>query len=420
MNARTAAPLALLTLLAGCPSDKEDGATVTVDGSVVTLEGEAIAGARVRIPGHDEQLTDAAGAFSISGVTPPYDVVAVATQDGWTYVAIYAGLGSTTPIVALEPQGTYRSADASGSLADFTAPTGAVTSAAACSPEVRGYTMNVNGAGAFSTVWPIGWQGPAQTTASFYALQFVPDGAALPETYGAVWGQGGVTLSDGGTASGLSLPRGLAADQTVTAAVSGLPSGYTLTYALPAVSFSPDCGIRLPELAAPASSFGYVAPAIDGATFQIAVEARNGAQDAVYAVAALGVGASTVDVTLPQGITISSPGIADTLSPSSPFAWVSGSTGVHVLDLYSGTNPLKVRVVTAGSSATLARLADVGVSLAAGVDYAWSVRTTPFATADEAATLSALQRLAQMRSLAAPYPVTAWAATNSRHNVAAD
>ena len=33
MNARTAAPLALLTLLAGCPSDKEDGATVTVNGS---------------------------------------------------------------------------------------------------------------------------------------------------------------------------------------------------------------------------------------------------------------------------------------------------------------------------------------------------------------------------------------------------
>lgn len=419
MNARLAAPLALLTLLAGCPSDPEGDSTLTVNGTVVTLEGEAIAGARVRIPGHAEQVTDAAGGFSISGVTVPYDVVAVSTQDDWTFAAVYVGLSGSAPVVAIDPQGTRRGSDASGTLADFTAPTGAVTTAIACSAEVHGYTLTPNGTGAFSTVFPIDWQGPAETVASFYALQFTPDADGLPQAYGAFWGLGGVTLTDGGTATGLSLPRGLVAATEVTATVTGLPSGYTLTWALPAVALSPDCGMLLPFLTDLSSPFGYVAPSIDGATFQVAVEARNGAQDAVYAVAALAAGASSLDVALPPGIAISSPGIADTLSPSTPFAWTSGSTGVHVLDLYSGTDPIKVRVVTAATSATLGRIADAGVWLDAGVDYAWTLSTTPFATADEAATLEALRLLAGMRGLNAPLPVTAWAETNSRHNVAA-
>ena len=79
-----------------------------------------------------------------------------------------------------------------------------------------------------------------------------------------------------------------------------------------------------------------------------------------------------------------------------------------------------VRVVTAATGATLGRIADAGVWLDAGVDYAWTLSTTPFATADEAATLEALRLLAGMRSLNAPLPVTAWAETNARHNVAAN
>src|SRR5512133_3092757 len=140
--ARAFSLLAVLPFVAGCP-----GATaptgITVRGTVVSLAGAPVDGARVLVPGHAEQLTDAQGDFTVAEVEPPYDLGAVVGASGDEAVAIYLALSTATPTVALAADDTTRAATAQGNLAFFPAADGSVTVGAFCSTEVTGHTFHV-------------------------------------------------------------------------------------------------------------------------------------------------------------------------------------------------------------------------------------------------------------------------------------
>ena len=89
-------------LSAGCskssstgPSGNGGGGVVTVAGKVIGINGQSVAGVPVLVTGKPSTNTDANGAFSIAGVTTPYDITVVDAAN--KRAIVYKGLSRSDP-----------------------------------------------------------------------------------------------------------------------------------------------------------------------------------------------------------------------------------------------------------------------------------------------------------------------------------
>jgi hypothetical protein len=84
---------------------------MTITGTVVTHEGHPYAGAKVVI-GAQSATSGVGGAFSISGVVPPYDAILI--TDSNTYVTVFRGVSNTTPVLEFVHFDPYQMATVTG------------------------------------------------------------------------------------------------------------------------------------------------------------------------------------------------------------------------------------------------------------------------------------------------------------------
>jgi hypothetical protein len=410
-----AAACAVLLSLAACSSSGNGDGTITVRGAVVSAAGGPVEGARVVVPGRPEATTGADGRFAISGVRAPYTLVAVkaGAQDR---VAIYEGLRRADPVIAVAGQGTVRtSAMPDGTLLDYAPVDGAEVEVQCRGPEVNGWSMTVDGAGAFPSPdygFPITWEGPWEVAVRCTALQLkATDG--LPSEYVAFWSTTGVALASGVSPDAVSLTSTAVSSREVSLSFDPA-AGTSILHAQAAVRFEDPWAHRLPWFT-PTAQVAYRAPVLAGGTFQVALTSETADHDTVTTALDVPEGASSVTVATPAALALQSPAPDAELALSTAFSWSAAPGAVHVLRLSSPSGPL-ILLVTASASATLDRLADAGVTLPASEPYVWSIEAyAPLADVDAYATRRALRDLDWLGAGYAPFPAgaTRWT-TNSR------
>jgi len=365
-------------------------ATITVSGTVIGFNLQPVAGAPVVITSGGANLsttTNASGAFSVSGVTPPYDATVVTGNQS----IIYKGLTRTDPTLVLPglSPGVSRSASLSGTVsggAGFPEPASHGTITTFGSPELAHFRLADTTTGDYN-MGTVRWFGPTTTTGSIRALQGRFDGAYLPTDYTGYGERPNVTLTDGGTFTAQNVTMSPVSEARISGSVT-LPAGYTLTSKRMAVGFADRSLIDVLSDFGASTSFAYTTPNVSGATILMGVAAANAAGTSVTTTKpGLAVNASSVSIPLPAGSEqVHPPDAATGVNHSTTFSYTPFSGGVHLVDFDGpGANPDYV-VVTTAASTSIPNLSSVGLGLPASTAYSWSVSgLAPFATVDAVA-----------------------------------
>lgn len=382
--------LTLMPLLAACPGSGGATPTLTVAGAVIGINLQPVASAPVVITSGSASFsttTNASGAFSVSGVTPPYDATVVAGNQA----LVYQGLTRPDPtlvFVDLVP-GAPRAATLSGTVsggAGFPEPANHRTRTVFASPEAL-ITATANTTTGAYNMGTVSWYGSATTTGNIRALQWQFDANNLPTDYKGYGEKLGVALSDGGTFAGQNVSMSGVSEASISGSVA-LPAGYTLVSKRMAVGFADRSLIQLLFDPSASNSFTYNTPSLTGATIQMQVTAQNAAGTSVITTKpGLAVSATGVSLPLPAGSDLSLPPSGATgVNHSTTFSYTPFSGGVHLVVFNGpGTNPDYV-VVTAAASTRIPNLSSVGLGLPASTTYSWQViGLAPLATVDAAA-----------------------------------
>lgn len=364
--------------------------TITVAGTVIGFNLQPVASVPVVITTGSASLsttTNASGAFSVGGVTPPYDATVLAGSQALTY----KGLTRTDPTLFFlgSAPGVARAASLSGTVsggAGFPQPANHRTITAFGSPEaVDSATANTT-TGAYN-MGTVSWFGPTTTTGNIRALQWQFDGTNLPTDYTGYGEKLNVTLSDGGAFTGQNVAMSGVSEATISGSVS-LPAGYSLGSKRLAVGFADRSLISVLFDTGASTSFVYTTPNVTGATIQMQVTAANGAGTSVVTTRpGLAVNATSVSIPLPAGSDLSlPPNAATNVNNSTTFSYTPFSGGVHFVVFNGpGTSPDYV-VVTTAASTTIPNLSSVGLGLPASTVYTWQVYgLAPFASVNAAA-----------------------------------
>lgn len=365
--------------------------TLTVAGAVIGINLQPVASAPVVITSGSNSFsttTNASGAFSVSGVTPPYDATVVAGNQA----LVYQGLTRPDPTLVFVDfvPGAPRTATLSGTVsggAGFPQPANHLTRTAFASPEALDTATANTTTGAYN-MGTVSWYGPATTTGNIRALQWQFDPANnLPTDYKGYGEKLGVALSDGGTFASQNVSMSGVGEASISGSVA-LPAGYTLGSKRMAVGFADRSLIQLLSDPSASNSFTYNTPSLTGATIQMQVAAQNAAGTSVITTKpGLAVSATGVSLPLPAGSDLSLPPSGATgVNHSTTFSYTPFSGGVHLVVFNGpGTNPDYV-VVTAAASTRIPNLSSVGLGLPASTTYSWRViGLAPLATVDAAA-----------------------------------
>ncbi len=400
-----------------------ESATITVDpavlllaGRVITTGGAPIEGATVRV-GSTSATTDAGGAFTLAGASPPYDVSA--TSPSGLLTSVYPGLRRADPtlvIFDLDPI-LPRSANVTGALsggAGFPQPDGRETGVAFRSPEAADSCAVQAGASTyFMGFW---WPGPASVTGAVHALQWQVDAGGKPVSYDGYGSRTGVALTSGSTAAGQDVAISpIAASASVAGSLVN-PPGNALAISLTAVlgdgariRVFPPPGDPSPFASGYAGAFSIPVPPIPGATFDLV--ARQDYTGSIYQEAhhhGLAAGAADAELAL-GGLPIQdtpAPG-ATGLGPGTTFTWhTMPGDPVYVISFRGqGTNPGYDIFVPTNHFTVPA-----GIPLPSAAPYTWRIRgTSAFSTVEEAAGPGGFMAGGQLPYLVAqsdPWPFT--------------
>jgi hypothetical protein len=184
-------------LLIACDSATGPGPdAITVSGIVVDQNLRPQAGAGVLIPGHPPVVTDAQGAFTVSGVDNPYDLATGLLSERGALV--YSGLTRTDPLVVV-PAGPFSRLPHQGSLSGSIRRGAGYTEPEHHQTSVFFESAETSGRAPASHIYSIGprWRGPTTTTGTLHALRWGFDPAiGLPAEY-AYGARSSLALSDG-------------------------------------------------------------------------------------------------------------------------------------------------------------------------------------------------------------------------------
>ena len=168
--------------------------TITVSGKVISATQQPIASSPVVITGLPATVTDANGAFTIAGVTPPYDVTVVvsATKLGITY----RGLTRSDPTLVnfLSSTPPPNSATVSGTVsggAGFPQPATRTSAVLLTSTETSASATPNATTGAYSLTTT--WTGATTLTTVLHALQWDKNAAGMPTAFTGYGEKTGVT-----------------------------------------------------------------------------------------------------------------------------------------------------------------------------------------------------------------------------------
>ena len=373
------------------PSGGGAGLVVTVTGKVVGVNGQAVGGVPVSVPGKPSTNSDAGGNFSIANVTTPYDISVVDAAN--KEALVYKGLTRTDPTLLFfgSSPGTGHTGSISGKISggEFTPnqPATDVTNVAFASAETNGSTSTVAN-GQFGAI-NLSWYGPTATTGSLYAIQFTAGAGGLPVAsgYKGYGVRSGIAVNDGSTLTNQFDTLQSVTTNQFTGTVT-VPSGYTLGFKAVYARVSQSAVIDLFAEINANASMSYYAPGIPGATLMLeAYATKAGGGTAVFWKTGLATAATGVSITLVAPPEVSLPVNAATgVDTTVTFSWTAMTGGVHLVVFEGAGSTPTYFVLTSGTSATIPNMKPFGLGLPASTSYSWFVYGFgPFGSVDAAA-----------------------------------
>lgn len=366
---------------------------LTVSGTVVAASRQPVSGIAVLIAGRDPVNTDAAGRFTFTGVTPPYDLTVVDAAN--KEAAVFRQLRRADPTLVLyTSEGAPRTAQLQGSVYGGHYPQGSDeltvltflapdTTAQALSDASGSYVMGHNA---------LQWYGPSALSGTLHALQLrlVP-ATGLPSAYSG-YAAKPLTVADGTYSLGQDLGLVPITGSSVSGTVAA-PAGYALQGKGVGITFGGALGFYFPD-ASSSAGFSYVVPQVSEAQVLIAASvSKPGGGQTLALRKGISTSASQVSLTpqAPPEAILPADG-ATGVGSQMRFSWTAFTRGVHlfIFEPVSLDAP-RITVVTTETSATLPDLAALGLALPRSAKYVWRVEAVaPLADVDAAASLTLL------------------------------
>ena len=353
-----------------------------VTGKVVDNCGDPAAGITVWASGKATVISDAAGGFTFTDVTVPYDLFAVTPGAQVTLVG-YNGLTRLDPIVpAATSTAPQRQASLTVSLSGGTNPDPGVQTVVQLDPE-WGTSLTTAVTDGFRTDYQ--WCGPPTVVGTAHVLQY----HMLDHTRFYYWNYGkvdNIALAEGSDAQQAVAMTAIA--QTALTGEMVLPEGYTPQYHIMNISFGSASGaIRLAFHQPTSTDFSYDTPVIPGATIDLYVSATDPSGRATAMTRRrLPVDATELEFTLEPGLDLSAPAEAASgvdLDAQS-FAWSATSGGLQQIIAQSPN--FVFTVFTAGASVRLPAFAELGLgAVPSGTSFEWRVTRSAGYTPDDIA-----------------------------------
>lgn len=361
-------------LLLACGGDSGNnggGGDKTISGKVVDGYGTPLAGRTVLIGG-SSTTTDAAGAFTLTGIATPYDLVVLAPAPN-KIATVYMQLTRTDPTLPdLSESGqTPMNATVQGTISGGNSlPTaaGTLTLVTWGSPDQLTFGTYLDAA---SYSFNVSWPGPATIAGTVHGLQWTLDANQTVTGYIAHGVKTGVSLSNAMTVTG--------ADLTLTAPGTDSIS----TTATPPADheiFERDVFLSFDD----GTYFQVSGDGLDGGTLQVPVPSDIGAKAVVRFRALSSDGSRETDAQLKGiapgtiGATLSLPPPARLTSPAdgatgvgtgTELVWTPVNAGIHVIFLNGSANDPQYAIVSGGTRAQIPDLSAHGLTLPSGHSY---------------------------------------------------
>ncbi|ATB32685.1 hypothetical protein [Melittangium boletus] len=371
------------------PSDgggnEPNPSTITVTGKVLAASGAAATKVSILIPGDGrrEVSVDGAGAFSVSGVTPPYDLI-VAEKERRSAI-LYRGLTLKTLTLSLEEEDTEsvtHRATVKGNLTGEDASPSSTTEVSFVSERGSGNGLRDIG-GSYSL--DVDWLGATPVTGTLYAFQYESSSSYSPPTRYLGFGQrDNVTLEENATLSAQDIALSAVTNSNLGGSIT-VPDGYALRLSSVSLAPTPATEVSLFSSFAPTSTFNYVVPQIPQATFSMQVFAsEEGASDPDNAASLLlfkrGLTAGVTNAAMvlhPAARPAQPANEAKDVSLTTGFSWSPYASGVHRIqfqeDKSDNQTPYTVTILTRGTDTTLPDLSALGMALPANTEFTWQV-----------------------------------------------
>ncbi|WNG56706.1 carboxypeptidase regulatory-like domain-containing protein [Archangium gephyra] len=363
--------------------------TITVTGKVLDGEGQPLENASILIPGDDRHAVDLdrAGAFSIAGVTAPYDVIVV--QRAHRTAAVYKGLSRqdlTLPFATSVEERDDRSADLAGTVTGGSTPYDStrftrVEFASASSSSAT----NPNPGGTYFA--QVDWRGPASITGTLYVLQtersrfFSP-----PSRYLGFGRRDNVTLNNTAMHSALDITMSSVTEARLAGTVT-VPDGYALTTLDASLVPDGSANTYLFSDTEPGSAFDYLVPQIPQSTFTMYVNALEekpgeplGTAYSMLYKKGLTAGTRNAALVLQEAPQQGQPANETAeVTRATEFSWTAFTGGIHLVqfqeeDAAEGMFPYTVNIYTSGTRTTLPDLSAVDMNLPASTRFSWNVQ----------------------------------------------
>jgi|KBSMisStaDraftv2_1062788.scaffolds.fasta_scaffold01062_2 hypothetical protein len=356
--------------------------TITVAGTVVNTSGTGVSGATVAI-GSQHTTTDGTGAFSLAGVTAPYDAVVIVPVGSRNAAIVFKGLTRADPkLFAIA---------VSGSLPHNGTVSGGVTGgdplpAAADNTAVAWGSPEVTDSSFFGTTWSMSfeWAGPAATTGNVHALQWTPT-TGIPTAYKGYGVTTGVAVASGGSTTGVSVAMSAPAASTIGGSVS-VPAGLTLGGKTLSIDFADGASFTAGSDNSAATSFNYPVPTGISSTASVSAVAASSAAQSNTRVRGIAAGSTGTAVNLLAPAVQSTPvANATGVTTSTDFTWTPLTGGLHIVLISSSSSTAPIYVLmTTGSTGRIPDLSSLGVVLPASTAYAWAILATgPWSSMDD-------------------------------------
>lgn len=358
--------------------------TITVAGAVRDAANKAVSGATVAI-GSQHTTTDGTGAFSVPGVTAPYDAVLIVPVGARNAAVVYKGLTRTDPTLFAIPvsasppnngtvSGTVSGGDALPAASDKTA-------VAWGSPETTDSSSFTNNPWSMN----LDWSGPAATTGNVHALQWTPT-TGIPTAYKGYGVATGVAVANGGTTSAVAIAMTAPVASTISGTVT-VPAGVTLVTKSLGIAFADRATISVGADVSAATSFNYPVPTGIDSTASVTASGMITGGATITQVSGIAAGSTGTSVNLLAPAIQSTPvANATGVSTATDFTWTQLSGGLHFVVISTGASPTApvYYLITTGTTGRIPELGALGVVLPAATSYSWQIIAVgPWASIDD-------------------------------------
>jgi hypothetical protein len=323
------------------PVDASDGGatTIVVSGKVIDAWRHPCPNAPVMI-GSTVVITDANGAFSIPGVTKPYDVTFIVDTPQFTEAWAFIGLTNDKPTLQFDADLSPTHSETS-----LTAPVTGISDMSVFSwGSADGIFNEKLSAPGIQDDSP-SWSGPTQSAGVAHALKWTTQAGGEPAAYTG-YDEKPATLTANGT---LSLSLDLTTKSIPTDTVSGTVTLGELTSPLVDVwvTFAGGGGITVVSQAPPQNAFSYLVPRIANATVTLVETAGDSFYFPFGLVHKRAPASSLTGVTLtvPDPAHLALPRDAGMASSATEFSW-TGPDVVYVAGFWVVDTGIRYRVVT--------------------------------------------------------------------------